>query len=74
MNEQEIITPRSAYNFIRDVDLKPEIGLFCAGVMDLWGAHPIDRKSLVNMDFMLKSIFVAGVFFGRAGGTVEADV
>lgn len=74
MSKPEIMTPREAQEIVYDVDLKPEVGQFCSGVMELWGAHPIDQKSLVSMDFMLKSIFIAGVFFGRAGAKVEADV
>lgn len=75
MNKQEIMTPRRAADIVRhELDLDPEVDQFCDGVMKLWGAHPIDPESRVNMGYMLKSIFVAGVFFGRAGGTVEADV
>ena len=75
MSKQEIMTPLKAYNIVtHELDLDPEVGQFCDGVMELWGAHPIDPESRVNMGYMLKSIFVAGVFFGRAGGTVEADV
>lgn len=75
MKKVEIMTPRKAYHIVTDeLDLDPEVGQFCDGVMELWGAHPIDPDSLSNMGYMLKSIFVAGVYFGRAGGTVEADV
>ena len=64
MSKPKIMTPREAQDIVYDVDFKPEICQFCAGVMELWGAHPISPESLVNMHYMLESIFIAGMFFG----------